>query len=52
MTDKQRIANIRRIKNPKKLLAIIGSNNFTRAIDPYYGDLWQAIFQKAKELSK
>lgn len=52
MTDKQWIANIRKIKNPKKLLAIIGSDDFMLGIDSYYSDLWQVVFEKAKELSQ
>lgn len=52
MTDKQWKANIRRIKDPKKLLAIIGADDFMLGTDPYYNDLWTVIFEKAKELSK
>ena len=52
MTDKQWIANIRKIKDPKKFLSIIGSDDFMLGVDPYYGDMWRVIFEKAKELSK
>lgn len=52
MTDKQWISNIRKLKNPKKLLAILGDDNFMLGVDSYYNDLWQVIFEKAKELSK
>lgn len=52
MTDKQWIANIRRIKNPKKLLSVIAADDFMLGIDSYYKDLWAVIFEKAKELSE
>ena len=52
MTDKQWKANIRKIKDPKKLLAEIAKSSEPMGVDPYYGDLWTELFNKAEELSK
>ena len=52
MDDSEWKIEIQNIKDPKKLLSIIGADDFMLGVDPYYGDLWQVIFEKAKELSK
>jgi len=52
MTDDQWKESVRRMKDPRELLGFIGSSEFRLGVDPYYGDLWDTIFMKARELAK
>lgn len=52
MTDKQRIAQWKRIKDPKKALQVLVENWQFVGNDPYYRDLCNALFELAERCSE
>lgn len=51
MTDKQRLAAIRRITNPVTMLKCIVENEGYFGFDPYYRDIRETVLSQAEKVA-